>query len=182
MPFCSNCGQFSIQLDSRNHCQSCSDAHFEGRLKEKEINGAKIKIEKNLRYKMLNYINDVELKTIVIGANIPNAQGTQRQHIHNQNFIEPTYRKSKIALALSVLGFILFFIPGFGIFSLGFELIALSLAITSRRTEPQNWNRRITFVVSAIYFILIIIGIIYIIMNPKIVYDMMADLEAQGLI
>jgi len=131
---------------------------------------------------MLNYTNDVELKPIVIGSDVSNAQGTQRQHINNQNFIEPTYRKSTIALVLSVLGFILFFIPGFGIFSLGFELIALSLAITSRRTEPTNQYRKIAIIVFMIYILLIIIGIIYLIMNPEIVYDMMAELEAQGLL
>ncbi len=181
MPFCSNCGNFSIQLDSRNHCQACSDAYFKGILKEKDVNGTKIKIEKKLRYKMLNYINDVELQPVVIGSDISNAPiDIQRQNNIAQNHIEPTNRKSTIALVLSFLGFILLFYPSLGIFGLGFEIIGLTLAINSRRTEPPNWRRKIAFVVSTIYFILIIIGIIIIFMDPDIIAETLKDLEAQG--
>ncbi len=182
MPFCSNCGNFSIQLDSRNLCNSCSDDHFfEGKLKEKNINGAKIKTEKKLRYKMLNYIDDIELKPIVIGSNIPNTVHGQRQNPLIPN-PQPIYRKSTIALILSLLGLVLLFSPFLGIFSLGSELIALSLAISSRRTEIANWRRRIAFIVCTIYILLFIISIIIMLMNPESVNEMIAALEAQGLI
>jgi len=166
-------------LDSRNHCQPCSDAHFEGKFKEKDMAGAKIKTERQLRYKMLNYIDDIELKPIVIGSNIPNVALGQRQNQFNPN-LPPTYIKSKIAFVLSLLGFISFIFPLFGIFSLAFELTALSLAIKSRRTEPPNWRRRIAFIASAIYLILFIIGIIMILLDPDLIAEMMIELEALG--
>ena len=181
MPFCTHCGQFSIQLDTRNHCQPCSDAHFEGMINEKDINGVKIKIEKKLRYKMLNYIDDIELKPLVIGSNIPNMVQDQRQITIGNNLVEHTYRKSTIALFLSLLGFILLIDPMLGIFSLLFELIGLYLAISSRRTEPPNWRRKIAISVSLIYVILFMISIIILLMNPELVEQMIADLEAQSV-
>ena len=181
MPYCNFCGHFSIQLDTRNHCQSCSDAHFKGKLKEKDINGVKIKIEKKLRYQMLNYIDDIELKPIVIGSNIPNVAPGQRQNNFNQNPVEPTNHKSTIALVLSFLGFILVINPMLGIFSLGFELIGLSLAINSRRTEPPNWRRNIAIIISMIYIILFIIILIFILMNPEKMKQIIADFEAQNV-
>ena len=166
-------------MDSRNHCQPCSDAHFEGKFKEKDIAGAKIKTERQLRYKMLNYIDDIELKPIVIASNIPNIAPGQRRNQFNPN-IPPTYIKSTIALVLSLLGFISFIVPIFGIFSLAFELTALSLSVTSRRTEPPNWRRRIALIVSAIYMLLFIIGFIIILLDPDMVTIMLGELEAQG--
>ena len=180
MPFCNFCGKFSIQLDSRNHCISCSDAHFERKINENDINSVNIKIEKKLRYQMLNYIEDIELKPIVIGADISNTQGTQRQTNFNQN-LQPTYHKSTIALVLSLLGFILLVYPILGIFSLVFEIVGLSLALNSRRTEPPNWRRKIAIAVSLIYFILFIISIIIILMNPELMEQLLADLEAQSV-
>ncbi len=175
MPFCNHCGNFSIQLDNSNHCQPCSDAHFEGKIKDKDINSINIKVEKKLRYQMLNYIDDIELKPIVIDSNIPNMAQGQRQIVLNQN-LESTYVKSTIALVLSLLGFILLIYPMLGIFSLGFELFGLFLAIRSRRTEPSNWRRKIAIIVSLIYVILFIISIVILLMNPELMEQMIADL------
>ncbi len=179
MPYCSKCGEFSIQLDSRNHCQPCSDAHFEGNFKEKDIAGAKIKTERQLRYKMLNYVEDIELKPIVIGSNFTTVAAGQRQINFNHNF-QPTYIKSTIALISSLLGIVLFIVPFLSIFSLGCELIALSLAISSRRTEQPNWRRKIAIAISLIYIIIIIAVFIYFLLNPEILEEIMAELEAQG--
>lgn len=181
MPFCTHCGQFSIQLDTKNHCQPCSDAYFQGKFNEKDIAGAKIKIEKKLRYKMLNYIDDIELKPIVIGSNIPNMTQGQRQNTFDHNPVDPTYKKSTIALVLSLLGFVLLIFPMLGIFSLGFELFGLSLAINSRRTEPPNWRRKIAIIVSLIYVIIFMISIIILLMNPELMEQLIADLEAQSV-
>jgi len=128
---------------------------------------------------MLNYMDDIELKPIVIGSNIPNVAPGQRQNPINPN-LPPTYLKSTIALVLSLLGFISFIVPIFGIFSLAFELTALSLSINSRRTEPPNWRRRIALIASLIYIILIIIGFIIILMDPDLIAEMMSELEALG--
>ena len=167
-------------MNSRNHCQACSDARFSGNLNEKDINGAKIKIEKKLRTTMLNYIDDIELKPIVIGSNFTSIAPDQRQITFNHN-LQPAYLKSTIALIVSFLGLFLFFIPIITIFSLGCELIALSLAISSRRTEQPNWRRKIAIAVSLIYIIIFIIVFIYLLMNPDIIEDILADLEAQNL-
>jgi hypothetical protein len=181
LPYCNNCGNFTIQLDSRNHCQPCSDAYFSKEIKEKDIAGAKIKTERQLRYKMLNYIDDIELKPIVIDSNIPNVAPGQRRNPFNPN-LPPTYIKSTLALVLSFLGFISYIIPVMGIFSLGFELVALSLAINSRRTEPPNWRRKIALIASSIYMILFIIEIMYLILNPDLIVELLSDLEAEGLL
>lgn len=181
MPFCTHCGNFSIQLDSRNLCPSCSDDHFKGKINEKDINVAKNRIEKKLRYQMLNYIDDIELKPLVIGSNIPNMAQGQRQIAIDNNLIEHTYHKSTIALVLSLLGFIMLIYPMLGIFSLAFEIIGLFLAINSRRTEPPNWRQKIAIVVSMIYLILFIISIIIVLMNPGLMEQMIADLEAQSV-
>ena len=179
MGFCSFCGQFQIQLDSRNHCQTCSDARFRGKINEKDINSANIKIEKKLRTTMLNYIEDIELKPIVIGANFANITPGQRRITFNHN-LQPAHLKSTIALIVSFLGILFVLIPALTFFSLGAELLALSLSIGSRRTEQPNWHRRIAFAVSIIYIIFFIISIIYIFMNPEMIEEFLRELETQG--
>ena len=167
-------------MNSRNHCQACSDAVFKGKINEKDIDSTNIKIEKKLRTTMLNYIEDIELKPIVIGSNYTNIGPGQRQVNVNHN-LQPTYLKSTIALIVSFLGFLFFFIPALAIFSLGAELLALSLALSSRRTEQPNWRRKIAITVSLIYFIIFFIGIIYLVMNPELIEEFLRDLEAQAV-
>ncbi len=126
---------------------------------------------------MLNYIEDIELKPIIIGSAIPNASPAPRQ-----NYIEPTYQKSTIALVLSLLGFIMLVYPVLGIFGLGFELIGLTLAVNSRRTEPSNWRRKIAITLSMIYLILFIISIIFLLlMSPEELEQIIIEFEAQNL-
>ncbi|MHA1720743.1 MAG: hypothetical protein ACTSWX_14315 [Promethearchaeota archaeon] len=151
-----------------------------GKLKEKDLNRGKIKVESKIRYKMLNFINDIELKPIIISQNAGVSNHIERANLINQNLIEPSFRKSTIALFLSLLGFILLLNPIFGIFSLGFELIALALSINSRRTELPNWRRRIAVAISILYIILFIISLVILIMNPDLIDQMIADLQAQG--
>ena len=129
---------------------------------------------------MLNYIEDIELKPIVIGSNFTTVVPGQRPININQN-IRPVNIKSTLALISSFVGFILLLFPVLSIFSLGCELIALSLAISSRRTEQPNWRRRIAIVISLIYIIIFIISFIYLLMNPDIIEELLAEFEAQGL-
>ena len=178
MGFCSFCGQFQIQLDSRNHCQTCSDARFRGKISEKDINISKIKVEKKLRTTMLNYTEDIELKPIVIGSNFTSIGPGQRQITFNHN-LQPTYLRSTIALIASFLGFLFLLIPFLGIFSLASELVALSLALSSRRTEQPNWRRKIAITVSLIFMIIFIVTIINIFMNPELIEEFLLELEAQ---
>ncbi|MHA1474631.1 MAG: hypothetical protein ACTSRX_11605 [Promethearchaeota archaeon] len=128
---------------------------------------------------MLNYVEDIELKPIVIGSNFTTIAPGQRQITFNHN-LQPTYLKSTIALISSLFGLIIFFIPFLSIFSLGCELIALSLAISSRRTEQPNWRRKIAIAISLIYIIIIIAVFIYFLLNPELLEEIMAELEAQG--
>lgn len=167
-------------MNSRNHCQACSDAHFNGKIKGKNINDANFKIEKKLRTTMLHYIEDIELKPIVIGSNIPSIGLGQRQITFNQN-LQPGYIKSTMALIASFLGFLFLLSPVLGFFSLASELVALSLALSSRRTEQPNWRRKIAIAVSLIYMIIFIITIIYLFMNPEMIEELLLEIENQGV-
>ncbi|MHA1520755.1 MAG: hypothetical protein ACTSRK_11285 [Promethearchaeota archaeon] len=205
MPYCNICGKFENVLDFRKLCSQCAKIPLDSSSRNGGVRQQRQIMRSSNNSKFLYYpvkIQDVSnfpfsgQQSNGIETPLPNSTGANSQRpgprlpsLIPNSLRESLFRqlnipahlpvRSQMAIIAAILGWILLFIQELIFLSIFFHIFALIMALRARRSEPRNKLYILALILSISYWIVIIVGTIYLMSDPELMAMLNQQLEEQ---
>jgi len=160
MPFCSNCGKFSVSLTQQKLCSTCKKLEFEGKISEEQFRQHQSRLHDDVSMSLLHYKSDGDFQQAQSDkpqqSEEPYAQNQESATFH-QRHNEQEDSLANFALGLIAIGYLLLFLDFVafgGISNVGGLIAAL---IAKRREITQNWRPQVAIGIGIIFWAVFIL-------------------------
>jgi len=166
MPFCSNCGKFSVSLTQQKLCSACKKLEFEGKISEEHFRQQQSRLSNDAGMSLLHYRSESGLQQ---SQSDPSHQPHLVEEPYLQNQETPAFQQKNVepeggregwpnlALGLVLIGYLLLFL-GFVVFSGVINVCGLIAAFIAKRSElTRNWRPQVALGVGIIFWAVFIL-------------------------
>ena len=160
MPFCSNCGRFSVALTQQKLCSACKKLEYEGEISEEQFRQQQSRLHDDVSMSLLHYKSGEDFKQ----AQSDQSQQSEEPYAHNhepatfhQRPDEQEDSVANFALGLIAIGYLLLFLD-FVVFGAIANVGGLIAAFIAKRREiTQKWRPQVAIGIGIIFWAVFIL-------------------------